>query len=243
MAQQTINIGTVANDGTGDPLRDAFDKSNDNFTELYSSVATIIAGLDEGSRDAIAAALVAGAGVTITVDDALNTITVVIDATVVNEFARDALGSALVAGNDIGITVDDALDTITIRNTRPYTVSILITDPQSTSIPTVADGLFYYPIPAMLNGKNLTGVKLYCATASAVGLPTMQLARIRAGAAVDMLSTKVSIDATETTSATAATPAVIDGANDDVATGDFIRGDLDVAGSTTKGLIIEMTFA
>jgi len=35
MAQQTINIGTVANDGTGDPLRTAFDKINDNFTEVY----------------------------------------------------------------------------------------------------------------------------------------------------------------------------------------------------------------
>ena len=39
MAQQTINIGTVANDGTGDPLRSAFDKVNDNFTELYSDDA------------------------------------------------------------------------------------------------------------------------------------------------------------------------------------------------------------
>lgn len=36
-AQQTINIGTVANDGTGDTLRAAFDKANDNFTELYAS--------------------------------------------------------------------------------------------------------------------------------------------------------------------------------------------------------------
>jgi hypothetical protein len=35
MAQQNINIGTVANDGTGDTLRVAMDKSNDNFTELY----------------------------------------------------------------------------------------------------------------------------------------------------------------------------------------------------------------
>lgn len=35
MAQQLIGIGTTANDGTGDPLRSAFDKSNDNFTELY----------------------------------------------------------------------------------------------------------------------------------------------------------------------------------------------------------------
>ena len=39
MAQQTINIGSSANDGTGDPLRTAFDKINDNFSELYGSTA------------------------------------------------------------------------------------------------------------------------------------------------------------------------------------------------------------
>ena len=36
MAQQTIGIGTVANDGLGDPLRTAMTKTNDNFTELYN---------------------------------------------------------------------------------------------------------------------------------------------------------------------------------------------------------------
>ena len=35
MARQNINIGTTANDGTGDKLRVAFDKVNDNFIELY----------------------------------------------------------------------------------------------------------------------------------------------------------------------------------------------------------------
>ena len=35
MAKQNINIGTNANDGTGDPLRTAFQKINDNFAELY----------------------------------------------------------------------------------------------------------------------------------------------------------------------------------------------------------------
>lgn len=35
MAKQVINIGTAANDGTGDALRTGFDKSNANFTELY----------------------------------------------------------------------------------------------------------------------------------------------------------------------------------------------------------------
>ena len=34
MAVQTINIGTLANDGTGDDLREAFIKVNQNFDDL-----------------------------------------------------------------------------------------------------------------------------------------------------------------------------------------------------------------
>jgi hypothetical protein len=41
MAKQTISLGTTANDGTGDPLRTAFTKTNANFTELYTSVAAL----------------------------------------------------------------------------------------------------------------------------------------------------------------------------------------------------------
>jgi hypothetical protein len=37
MAKQTINIGSSANDKTGDPLRTAFNKINENFTELYGA--------------------------------------------------------------------------------------------------------------------------------------------------------------------------------------------------------------
>ena len=36
MARQTINTGTIANDGTGDTLRTAGTKMNANFAELYS---------------------------------------------------------------------------------------------------------------------------------------------------------------------------------------------------------------
>jgi hypothetical protein len=39
MTQQIINIGSSANDGTGDPLRTAFNKINTNFTELYNTGA------------------------------------------------------------------------------------------------------------------------------------------------------------------------------------------------------------
>ena len=37
MALQTINIGTAANDGTGDNLRVGGDKINDNFSEIYTA--------------------------------------------------------------------------------------------------------------------------------------------------------------------------------------------------------------
>tara|TARA_B110000977_G_C11052163_1_gene482724 strand:+ start:952 stop:1893 length:942 start_codon:yes stop_codon:yes gene_type:complete len=42
MAKQIINVGTVANDGTGDPIRSAMSKTNENFTELYTSVEDIV---------------------------------------------------------------------------------------------------------------------------------------------------------------------------------------------------------
>lgn len=39
MARQTINVGTIANDGTGDSLRTAAVKMNSNFVELYTDLA------------------------------------------------------------------------------------------------------------------------------------------------------------------------------------------------------------
>lgn len=46
MARQNINIGTTANDGTGDPLRTAFNKVNENFVEVYANIGgtTFIGG-------------------------------------------------------------------------------------------------------------------------------------------------------------------------------------------------------
>jgi hypothetical protein len=42
MAKQTINVGTIANDKRGDPLRTAFTKINQNFTELYNVDANTV---------------------------------------------------------------------------------------------------------------------------------------------------------------------------------------------------------
>jgi hypothetical protein len=36
MTQTVINVGSTANDGTGDTLRGAFANTNNNFTEVYA---------------------------------------------------------------------------------------------------------------------------------------------------------------------------------------------------------------
>ena len=48
MAKQVIGIGTTPNDGTGDDIRDAFDKVNDNFNECYPTQVTSLTLLDTG---------------------------------------------------------------------------------------------------------------------------------------------------------------------------------------------------
>jgi len=41
MAKQTINLGTAGDLNTGDNIRDAFDKVNDNFNEVYSDIVNL----------------------------------------------------------------------------------------------------------------------------------------------------------------------------------------------------------
>ena len=41
MAQQNINVGATGNDGTGDDLRTAGNKINDNFSEVYGDISVL----------------------------------------------------------------------------------------------------------------------------------------------------------------------------------------------------------
>lgn len=67
MAKQVIGVGTTANDGTGDPIRDAFVKVNANFTDLYDDDAADVNSVTATAP--IASATVAGA-VTISLNNA-----------------------------------------------------------------------------------------------------------------------------------------------------------------------------
>ena len=92
MAKQAINIGTTANDGTGDTVRAAFDKTNDNANELYNL-------LGDGSTLSITGDVSVSAGAVTIANDAVSFEKV--DA----EFTTS---SALSAGATVAVDFDAA---------------------------------------------------------------------------------------------------------------------------------------
>jgi hypothetical protein len=54
MSREIINVGTVPNDGTGDPLRTAYIKCNNNFAELYSRLQTEVPASSLGTAGDLA---------------------------------------------------------------------------------------------------------------------------------------------------------------------------------------------
>lgn len=98
----------------------------------------------------------------------------------------------------------------------------------------------FAPMPLFTSTWNLNGAWANVFTPSSSGLVTVTLTRYRpSGASIAnaaMLSTPITIDATEYTSYEATTDPVINTSNDDVTGGDFIGVNVTVAGTDTKGL-------
>lgn len=105
MAIEYINTGTIANDGTGDALREAFIKVNNNFEDLdlraieqtqIENVGIIGASIYAGTNDNVAQfkKIVSGTNVTVTESDTTLTIDV-----------PDALNDLLIISDNGSITV------------------------------------------------------------------------------------------------------------------------------------------
>lgn len=103
------------------------------------------------------------------------------------------------------------------------------------------DGQLVICIPSEYNGMLISAVACYVTTAGSSGTVTVQIRNVTDAA--DVLSTALTIDVNETTSYTASTPAVIDTAHDDVATGDLIAFDVDVVSTGAKGLGVFVTYS
>ena len=98
---------------------------------------------------------------------------------------------------------------------------------------TAGNGKFYFHVPSTLNGFDIVDVHAEVISAPAGSTIIIQLHNLTATA--DILSTLLTIDASETGSDTAATAAVISGSEDDLATNDVIAVDIDQIGSSTAG--------
>jgi hypothetical protein len=118
------------------------------------------------------------------------------------------------------------------------TVSIRVVDP--TVALTTGDNQQVTTISSELTGKLLVKADAAVYTVSSSGNPTIQVHNLTDG--VDMLSTLITIDATEVSSFSAVAASVIDTAHDDVVAGDQLRIDVDVAGTGTKGLDVFLVF-
>jgi hypothetical protein len=103
------------------------------------------------------------------------------------------------------------------------------------------DGKYYFHIPHVWRDYSLIEVHAEVITAGTTGTEDIQIANVTQS--LDMLSTKLTIDSTETGSDTAATPYVINTANSRVAENDLIRIDIDAVHTTAaKGLIVTLGF-
>jgi hypothetical protein len=120
MARKEINIGIEGNDGTGDPIREAFSKVNENFRELYSSLglgeALTFIGLSDTPNTILEAddnkvLVVDGVNETIIFKELIGSSTIIIDQVTVDgqpKIRINSLASALI--NDPAPTLSRFLD-------------------------------------------------------------------------------------------------------------------------------------
>ena len=94
MAKQAIGIGTSANDGTGDPLRTAMDKTNDNFNEGYALFG-------DGSTLALSGDVSVSAGAVTIANDAVENAMIADDAVDSAQIADGAVDTAHIADDQI----------------------------------------------------------------------------------------------------------------------------------------------
>jgi hypothetical protein len=187
------------------------------------------AALAELIRDTIGTAATSGTGVTVTVNDGADTITFAVDTAVINELARDALGTALIAGSGVTITPNDGADTITFAvdatGVKP-TESLVIACSDETTAITTGTAKVTFRMPYAFT---LSAVRASVTTAPTGATIIIDIKE----AGTTILSTKLSIDASEKTSTTAASAAVI--SDSSLADDAEITINFDQVGSTIAG--------
>ena len=111
-----------------------------------------------------------------------------------------------------------------------------------TDVVAIGTGVSYFPIPEEYNGYNIINAQMSVVGAATAGILTSNVIRVRGTAIATVTATPITVDPNETSSYTAAVAGVIGTANDDVATGDFVRWDNTTAGTIAYGQFGILTF-
>jgi hypothetical protein len=147
MAKQTINLGTAANDGTGDNLRAGGTKINENFTEVYAAAAAAQEAADDAGTAAGAAASAASAAAAAAEDaqeaaDAAQTTA---------SGAATAATTALTAANEADDTADTAAAAAAAAQATADTALARhsLTQTKFIDVPTASLGAVFTDIPGL----------------------------------------------------------------------------------------------
>lgn len=162
------------------------------------------------------------------------------DVTAASDSAAGKVELATIAETDTGTDTSRAITPDGLAGSIHGLKQIQIKVCDDATALATGDGKLIFMIPEALNGMNLVKAHAGVTTVSSSGTPIVQIRNVTDSQ--DMLSTRITIDANENTSYTAATAPVIDTSHDDVATGDLIAIDVDGAGTGAKGLIVYLAF-
>jgi len=149
-----------------------------------------------------------------------------------------ATAAEINTGTDAARTITP--DTYAESNLGKRTFSVSVFGPAVDTA--TGDGKQHWNTPAEIAGMNLVAVSATNGVVGTTGQLDVQIHNLTQTA--DMLSTVISIDTIEPSSTTAAVPAVIDAAQDDITAGDVLRFDVDAvhSGTAAKGLTVNLTF-
>lgn len=126
-----------------------------------------------------------------------------------------------------------------LANAVPFLNRTLVIKVIADGLPTyVGDGIARIVLPSNFDELNLKKVGAHVYTPGAGSTTIVQI--YNQTKLVDMLSTRISIDAGENDSSTSATPAVINPLYTRVNEGDVLRFDIDQIGSSTAALGLEL---
>ena len=158
-------------------------------------------------------------------------------STTVSGASELATAAEVNTGTDTGRTVTP--DALAGSYAGTKGIGLVIID--FTTDVAIGDGKMYFHVPVSMNGMDLVTVHAEVITAGTTSTTDIQIHNLTQTA--DMLSTKITIDSGETGSDTAAAAAVINSSNDDIATNDLLRVDIDAISTTApKGLIVTLEF-